>query len=165
MRQSPLWDALRLDRPVDQVGLALVGRSSKLGDELLTWMLGRIQRKNNDPRWLRKRCTAMIEHGSLESLAVLTICMRLASAASLDRLALIFHYHSTRHLLVLADSLYDHGIAQGMAEYYELVLLPKCCREHWMKSFSSAQYLQVIHDLQEALQTKVATKVHELYSK
>lgn len=149
--QSPVWDALRLDRRADQIGLALMGSTSRLGDELLTRMLGQIQRKSNDPRWLRKRCTAMVERGSLEGLAVLTICMRLAGAANLDRLALTFYRYSTRCLLVLGGSLYDHGIAQGVAEYYELVLLPKCCREHWMGSFSSAHYLHSVHGLQKVL--------------
>lgn len=144
--QSPLWDALHLGKSAATVAVELQGRTSREGDELLYRMLGQ-SLPIHDPRWLRKRCRAMVADGSLEALAVLTVCMRLAGHAKASSLALTFYRHATDTLMILGGWFYLHGIAPAIAEHYEKVLLPKCCVEHQLGTFSSSYYLYSVRAL------------------
>jgi len=146
---SSLWDALRLEKSAVTVARELQGATSREGDELLRWMLDR-QRSSHDHRWLRKRCRAMVAHGSLEGLAVLTVCMRLAGRAGAQRLALTFYRHATTCLTILGGWFYLHGIAQAIAEYYEKTLLPACYSEHEFSMFSTSYYLHSVRGLARA---------------
>lgn len=147
--ESYLWDALRLDRPPEKNAQMLIGATSRLGDDLLSWLPSK--RWQKDRRWLRKRCIAMVEQPSLESLAVLTVCMRVAGAAGADGLVRTFYYYVTRWLLVAGGWLYSHGIALGLAEYYETILLPKCCQVNWPCIFVEG-YLYRIASLEKMLE-------------
>lgn len=93
----------------------------------------------------------MIEDGSLEGLAVLTTCMRLAGKTGADRLALAFYRHATNNLLILGSWFYAHGIAQEIAEYYETELLPKSIQDHNLGTFSSSHYLHAVKGLNSAV--------------
>lgn len=154
--QSPLWDSLRLDRPATQVGLALAGRTCAEGDELLSRMLGAAGGLPNNPRWLKKRCTAVLLVGTLESLGVLTICMRWAGEAKLSHTAAAFYQAATRCLLILGPWLFRHGIARAIGEYYEHVLRPACCPDLLTRSgcFCSSYYLKSIEAL-DRMKTRV----------
>lgn len=153
---SPLWDSLRLDRPAAQVGLALAGRTCAEGDELLSRMLGSTGGLSNDQRWLKKRCTAVLLVSNLESLGVLTICMRLAGEAKLNQAAITFYRAATRCLLILGPWLFRHGIARAIGEYYEHVLLTACCPDPLTGSvcFCSSYYLKSIEAL-DRMKTRV----------
>lgn len=101
----------------------------------------------------------MIEDGSLEGLAVLTTCMRLAEKTGADRLALAFYRHATNNLLILGSWFYAHGIAQGIADYYETELLPKSIQDHNLGTFSSRHYLHAVKGLNSAvLQAQARTE-------
>lgn len=154
--QSPLWDSLRLDRPATQVGLALAGRTCAEGDELLSRMLGAAGGLPNNPRWLKRRCTAVLLVGTLESLGVLTICMRWAGEAKLSHTAAAFYQAATRCLLILGPWLFRHGIARAIGEYYEHVLRPACCPDPLTRSgcFCSSYYLKSIEAL-DRMKTRV----------
>ena len=141
--QSPLWDALRLEKSAVSVARDLQGATSREGDELLLWMLDR-QPPCHDHRWLRKRCRTMVTDGSLEGLTVLTVCMRLAGRAGEQCLALTFYRHATDCLKILGCWFYLHGIAQAIAEYYEKALLPACCSKHELGTFSASYYLNSV---------------------
>lgn len=147
--QLRLWDALRLEKSAVTVAHKLHGATSRAGDELLQRMLDR-QRSSKDPRWLHKRCRAMVAHGSLEGLAVLTVCMRLAGSAGASRLALTFYRHATDCLEILGSWFYQHGIALAIAEYYEKKLLPTCCSESEYSTFRSSCYLNSVIVLNKA---------------
>jgi len=153
---APLWDSLRLDRSAAQVGLALLGRTCAEGDELLSRMLGSAGGLPNNPRWLKKRCTAVLLVGNLESLGVLTICMRLAGEAKLNHTATAFYQAATRCLLILGPWLFRHGIARAIGEYYEHVLLPACCPDPLTGSgcFYSSYYLRSIEML-DRMKTRI----------
>lgn len=138
-----LWDALRLEKSERLVARKLFGTTASEGDALLQWMLSR-PRIRHDDRWLRKRCRAVVADGSLEGLAILTVCMRLAGRTEAPRLALTFYGHATDCLMMLGGWFYVHGIAQTIAEYYEKMLLPACCSEHKLGSFSSEHYLRSV---------------------
>jgi hypothetical protein len=97
-----------------------------------------------DERWLRKRCTDMLRQGSLEGLAVLVICMRLAASKGSNRIALTFYRYAGYCLLTLGIWFYAHGIAQGIAEYFENDLLSVCGDKAYLGSFSSVHYLSRI---------------------
>lgn len=158
--QSPLWDSLRLDRSAAQAGLALAGRTCTEGDELLSRMLGAAGGLSNNPRWLKKRCTAVLLIGNLESLGVLTTCMRLAGEAKLNHAAIAFYRAATRCLLILGPWLFRHGIARAIGEYYEHVLLPACCPDPSMGSgcFCSSYYLKSIEGL-DRMKTRVEEEI------
>lgn len=147
--QSPLWDALRLDRSASKVGVALVGRTCAEGDELLSRMSGSAGGLPNNRSWLKKRCCAVLQVGNLESLGVLTVCTRLAGEAKHIHLALTFYRAATRCLLVLGPWFVQHGIAQAIADYYEHVLLPESCRDQLAGNvyFCSSYYLKSIEVL------------------
>mgnify|MGYP003603887736 CR=1 FL=1 len=147
---SPLWDALRLDRSPDTVARKLLGTTSKEGDDLLKWMLDRHE-SHSDPRWIRKRCRAMVARGNLEGLAILTVCVKLAGKRDASSLALTFYRHATDCLVILGSWLYAHGIAQALAEYYEKILLPAYCQDHQFGVFSSDHYLRAVYRLDRAI--------------
>ena len=149
--ENPLWDSIRLDRSPQNVAHELLGATCQQGDDLLTWSLRAPDRRSYDPRWLKKRCRAMIEDGSLEGLAVLTTCMRLAGKAGADRSALSFYRHATNNLLILGSWFYAHGIAQRIAEYYETVLFPESIQDPNLGTFSSSHYLHAVKGLNNAV--------------
>lgn len=147
--QSPLWDSLRLDRSTAKVGPALLGRTCPEGDELLSSMFGSAGGLSNNRYWLKKRCCAVLQVGNLESLGVLTICLRLAGEAKHIHTALTFYHAATRCLLALGPWFVQHGIAQAIADCYEYVLLPECCPNQvaGRLCFCSSYYLQSIETL------------------
>jgi len=159
--ESPYWDSLRHDKPAKNVALALMGRTSPLGDELLIRMLG-IKSSGGargfDSRWLRKRRNAMVHKASLEGVGVLTVCGRLAGDAGCERLAVIFFRAVKRSLNILGPFLYLNGIAQRLAEYYESVLLPLCGQERDLADFDSVDYLYTLFALRRMLQMKAEAK-------
>lgn len=148
--ESLLWEALRSNRQPERIAQMLIGTTSQLGDDLLNWIPSKRWRK--DRRWLRKRCIGMVEQPSLESLAVLTICMRIAASAGVDWLARTFYYYVTRWLLVAGGWLYNHGIAQGLAEYYETILLSKFYQVNWAGLLFADRYLYCISSLGQMLE-------------
>jgi hypothetical protein len=163
--RSPLWDALRLDRPVKQVAKSLVGTTSKLGDELIKRMMNLNGNSYLDPRWLRKRCMDMLRQGSLEGLAVLVICMRLAASQGMNRLAVTFYQFAGDCLLVLGIWFYTHGVAHGLGEYFETDLLPAACRDTpWLGYFSAVYYISSILSMSKGLQRAEAINKGELTS-
>ncbi len=154
--QSPLWNSLRLDRPTTNAGLALVGRTCPEGDQLLSRMFGSAGGLPNNQCWLKQRCIAVLQIGNLESLGVFTICMRRAGEAKHLHTALTFYRAATRCLLALGPWFVQRGIAQAIAEYYEQVLLPECCRDPLAGSvhFCSSYYLKSIEVL-DRIKTRV----------
>ena len=48
----------------------------------------------------------------------------------------------------------NHGIARGIAEYYEQVLLPFCNKQRYLVVFSSEGYLHTAFALQRALEMR-----------
>lgn len=144
--KSPLWDALRLDRNTNHIAQSLLRATSKFGDELILRMISLDQQQSSyvDERWLRKRCTDMLRQGSLEGLAVLVICMRLAASNGSNRIALTFYRYAGYCLLTLGIWFYAHGIAQGIAEYFANDLLSVCRDEAYLGNFSSVHYLSRI---------------------
>ncbi|WP_287881863.1 hypothetical protein [Aquitalea sp.] len=149
--QSPLWSAMRLDKSAIKVAQQLLGKTTKEGDELLEWLLDRQQTSKVD-RWLRKRCMAMVFHATLESLAVLTVCMRLARSKGMPHWTLTFYHFATDSLMILGSWFYQHGIAQASAEYYEKVLLPTCYGKNASWLFSSRDYFYIVRAMaREAL--------------
>lgn len=119
-------------------------------------MLGSTGGLSNDQRWLKKRCTAVLLVSNLESLGVLTICMRLAGEAKLNHAAITFYRAATRCLLILGPWLFRHGIARAIGEYYEHVLLTACCPDPLTGSvcFCSSYYLKSIEAL-DRMKTRV----------
>lgn len=160
--QSPLWTALRLDKPAEQAALALMGCTSSSGNELLAKALSFQTKPRIDYRWLYKRCDAITRDGTLEGLGVLTVCMRLTADADFDYLAAIFFKAATRHLIILGGWMINHGIARGIAEYYELVLLPHCNKRRYLAIFSSEVYLHTAFTLKRALEKHATDKGVEL---
>lgn len=92
----------------------------------------------------------MVADGSLEALAVLTVCMRLAGHAKASSLALAFYRHATDSLMILGGWFYLHGIAPAIAEHYEKVLMPNCCDKRQLGTFSSGYYLNSVAALNRA---------------
>lgn len=162
--ESPLWIALRLDKPSSDIAKSLLGCAGQAGDELLIRMMGK-NANHSQNRWLNKRCLAMQSSGSLEGLGVLTICMRLAGDAGHNHLVARFYYAICGCLLVLGSWFFNHGIAQGIADYYQYLLLPMCSNDQWTNGFSSGHYLTSIQSIQKMLQTKVEKLGRELNSK
>lgn len=82
--------------------------------------------------------------------------MRLTGEAKLIHTALTFYRAATRCLLMLGRWFVRHGIAQAIAEYYEQVLLPECCRDPLAGSvhFCSSYYLKSIEVL-DRIKTRV----------
>lgn len=117
---SPLWSALRVDKSAMATAKELRGKTSKLGDELLQRMM-ESQQTIYDPRWLKKRRQAMVAQGSLEGLAVLTICIRLSKDTGL---AFGFYLYATDCLKVLGFWFYLNGIGQALGEYFKQVFFP-----------------------------------------
>lgn len=144
--KSPLWDALRLDRNTNHIAQSLLRATSRSGDELILRMISLDQQQSSyvDERWLRKRCADMLRQGSLEGLAVLVICMRLAASKDSNRIALTFYRYAGYCLLTLGIWFYDRGIAQGIAEYFESDLLHVCGDKAYLGNFSSVHYLSRI---------------------
>ncbi len=132
-----------MDKSEVKIARSLQGTTSRLGDELLIRMLDP-RHSALDPRWLRKRCNAMVTHGSLEGLAILTICLRLASKYGADGLTMTFYRHATKCLLIFGGMFYAHGIAQAIAEFYEKILLPKCCCDYQFGTFDAHNYLYTV---------------------
>ncbi len=147
---SPLWATLRLDKSIVEIARSLLGTTSREGDELLQWMLDH-QRPSKSRLWLRKRCRAMVSLGSLEGLAVLTTCMRLTDNARTPYLTLTFYSYATDCLLILGGWLYQRGIAQELAEYYEKTLLPACYDGQECSIFCANYYLNSIRILNNAI--------------
>lgn len=138
-----------------------MGGTSPLGDDLLARMLGMKLRGGSwghDPRWLRKRCNAMVQEASLEGLGVLTVCVRLAGDAGYDRLAASLFWSVKINLDVLGPFLLAHGIAPRLAEYYESVLLPDCGQDCNLVNFDSCSFLYTLSALCRMLQAKAEAK-------
>jgi len=159
--KSPFWDSLRHDKPAEKAALALMGETSLLGDDLLARMLvmktqGR--GRGDDPRWLRKRCNAMVQEASLEGLGVLTVCVRLAGDAGYERLAASLFWSVKRSLNILGPGLYSNGIARRLAEYYECVLLPDCGQYRNLVNFDSSSYLYTVSAVCRMLQARAEAK-------
>lgn len=140
--ESLLWDALRFDRCARSTAVALIGRTNKAGDELLTRMLALSEAsKDSQRRWLRNRCKLLIRKGTLEGLAVITVCMRVAAEAGVIMEVLALAYWCRWCLFVLAPWLFEHGILYGLAEYYQNHVLPKCLPEPYSVSFCARHFL------------------------
>lgn len=148
--RSPLWDALRLDKSAIKVAKQLRGQTTKEGDELLEWLLDHRQTRKID-RWLGKHCNAMVFHASLESLAILTLCMRLAKSKGMSHWTLRFYRYATESLIILGAWFCEHGIAPANAEYYEKVLLPACYDEDASWCFRSSHYLYIVSAIAKAV--------------
>lgn len=137
-----LWRALRLDNSAIAIAKDLLGSTDKFGDELLQRMMQSPQ-TIYDPRWLKKRRKAMVAHGSLEGLAVLAVCIRLARGS---RLAYGFYLYATDCLKTLGFWFYLNGIAQALGEYFEQVFLPMTGMPD-CSSFYSGSYLATIESM------------------
>jgi hypothetical protein len=144
-----VWDSFRLDKSPISVAKGLLGSTTRLGDELLQRMMESPQ-TIYDPRWLRKRQKAMVAHGSLEGLAILTVCIRLTRDT---RLAYGFYLYATDCLKTLGFWFYLNGIAHALGEYFEQVFLPMTgipgC-----SSFYSGSYLATIKSMAQRVISK-----------
>ncbi|WP_295994977.1 hypothetical protein [Rugamonas sp.] len=162
--RSPLWCALRLDRPIDQVAKSLLGTTCRLGDELIKrmWNFPENSRPHVDPRWMRKRGMAMLRQGNLEGLAVLVVCMRLAASQGLSRLAVTFYRYAAHCMKTLGIWFYALGVAQGLSEYLEDDLLPICGDAAFLGNFSSVHYLSQIQSMGIELKRVVAANNNRL---
>ncbi|BBB58464.1 hypothetical protein UNDKW_0191 [Undibacterium sp. KW1] len=159
--KCPLWNALRLDKSEAETARTLLGTTTKLGDELLLRML-HFPQTIQDPRWIKKRCKALVAHGSLEGLAVLTICIRLANKSDLqNRLAFGFYLYATDCLIVMGFWFYLHGIAQVLGEYFEQTFLPMTGMG-FCGNFSSSHYLYTIQSLAKTVLQKQEVLGREL---
>lgn len=155
---SALWNALRLDRCPRQSALALIGRTNKAGDELITLMLSPHEDHcNPHPLWIRNHCRDLIKHGTLDSLATITICMRLAVNASALKLAETLAYWISWNLRCLCIWLFEHGILYPMAEYYEIYVFSKCSGQHSWFSFNAAHFLASVRQFALVTEDKAAT--------
>jgi hypothetical protein len=159
--KSPFWDSLRHDKPAKNAALALIGRTSPLGDDLLAGMLGiktQSGGRGYNSRWLRKRCNAMVREASLEGLGVLTVCVRLAGDAGYEGLAATLFRAVKRSLEILGPFLLAYGIALRLAEYYECVLLPDCGQDSNLVNFDSPSFFYTLSALCRMLQAKAEAK-------
>jgi len=155
---SPLWDTLRLNRPIEPVAQAHVGTTSKLGDELLTRMATLDGKAHLDPRWLRKRCLDMVRLGTLEGLGVLLICMRLAGARGENGLTVTFYRYAGHCMNILGGWFFAHGIASSLGEYFETIMLPACSGTPWLGNFMAEYYISRILCIGELLQKATALR-------
>jgi hypothetical protein len=130
--RSPLWDALRIDRDPRKVATRLLGCTSKLGDELLSSALNQFKCRGNHPDWISKRCRDLILQGSLEGMATLLICMKLAAQSDdcCGRLTAGFFASATTSLIVLSRWICDRGVEQLMVFLYQKILLPEYCENY-----------------------------------
>lgn len=154
---SALWSALRLDRPATATATALLqNMSHSLGRDLLERMLSLKSMPISHPRWVRKRCRAMIKLNSLDGLATVVVCMRLAAGEQDDRLARAFARFSEYYLIVLGDWFYKRGIAQSLGDYFETILWPSCYGQPWVSTFSANRYIPNIHAMRAVWQQAAA---------
>lgn len=156
--ESPLWNALNLNFSAHEIALSLIGTTSIYGDDLLARAV-RFGAKNSlDPRWLRKRCQGVLREASLESLAVLAICARLAASHGATHLAQEFCRYAGYSLLIQGIWFYAHGVAHCLGEYFETDFVPANCNEPWMCNFSSLHYVSKIGSMSLALKRELASK-------
>jgi hypothetical protein len=128
---SPLWDALRLDRDPRDVAKRLLGKTSKLGDDLLISALNRFKCRGNHRQWVPKRCRDLILQGSLEGMATLLVCMKLAVRSDRpESLTRGFFASAVASFIVLSRWMSDRGVDHIVVYLFREILLPEYCGDY-----------------------------------
>lgn len=127
MLMAPLWDALRIDRDPRKVANRLLGKTSRLGDELLNCALNQFKCRRQHPEWISKRCRDLILQCSLEGMAALIVCMRLAARSDdpYGRLTAGFFASATVSFIVLSKWFSNRGVERHMVFLFQNILLPE----------------------------------------
>lgn len=120
-----LWDALRIDRDPRKVAKRLLGKTSKLGDELLNCALNHFRCRGKHPEWISKRSRDLILQCSLEGMAALIVCMRLAARSDdiYGRLTAGFFASATASFVVLSKWFSSRGVERHMVFLFQEILL------------------------------------------
>jgi hypothetical protein len=99
----------------------------------------------------------MIKLKSLDALAAVVICMRLAACERDDKLVREFARFSEYYLIVLGDWFYERGIAHSLGDYFAATLWPSCYSQSWITTFSANHYIANIHSMKKLWQQATAS--------
>lgn len=119
---SDLWSCLRPDLDARVLAHKLIGQTNAEGDKLLRWMLGSVEPRYRDTHIWVRRYHNLTLMGSLEALAVLVLCARLAGDRGLHELVQWHYLRIFDFLAVHVDHLRHHEVAAALANHFDLVL-------------------------------------------
>ncbi|NMM14159.1 MAG: hypothetical protein HHJ17_11560 [Rhodoferax sp.] len=138
----PLWQIMRLDVPIES-SVELLG---KMAPEVYASVFHSASvlggRGIRTPERGDIQCRHLERLASMDSLAGLILLMRLAGKAENSFLAYRFGRTATRVLSILGSWLWDHGIAQPMADYFGNHLLTSVNTGIYSLTFDPTRFLR-----------------------
>ena len=119
---SDFWDCLRPDRDARALAFKLIGQTNSDGNILLRWMLNPKEPRYASCHVLVRRLDNVTLLGSLEALGVLVLCARLACMRVIHHLVQRLYLRIFDFLVVYVHHFRERGIAEALAEHFDLVL-------------------------------------------
>lgn len=119
---SDFWDCLRPDRDPRVLALKLIGQTNGDGNSLLRWMLSPTEPRYRYSYIMFRRYRNVTLLGSLEALAVLVLCARLASRRGIHDLVQRHYLRIFDFLIVHVHLFRERGIAWALSKHFDSVL-------------------------------------------
>lgn len=119
---SDFWECLRPDRNARVLALKLIGQTNDDGNRLLRWMLSPKEPRYRNSSLLVRKFHSVTLLGSLEALAVLVLCARLASRRRIHHLVQRLYLRIYDFLIVHVHHFQERGIALALAKHFDSVL-------------------------------------------